>query len=285
MPQSTKRSPTRPAASRRRARRPLTARTADRYDLYQRAVQCPEAEVAFAARAYRRAVGRAPRVLREDFCGCFATACEWARHSKDHIAVGLDLDPEPIAWGRKHNLPRLTPEQQSRVHISRGNVLTPPRSPRPDIVLATNFSYWTFKTRDLLLRYFRSVRASLAADGVFILDFFGGSDVLRELTETTRHGQWSYLWQQERYDPVTGDYICHIHFKFKNGSMLRRAFTYHWRVWTIPELKDLLAEAGLPNVTVYCEGEDAKGEGNGVFRPVKQAPADRCFIAYLVATR
>ena len=38
---------------------------------------------------------------------------------------------------------------------------------RVDVVGAFNFSYWVFKTRPDMLRYFRRVRQALVTDGVF----------------------------------------------------------------------------------------------------------------------
>ena len=49
-----------------------------------------------------------------------------------------------------------------------------------DIALALNFSYQVFKHRSTMLRYFRGVRESLSADGIFVLDLFGGPDSLLE---------------------------------------------------------------------------------------------------------
>ena len=60
--------------------RPLPAPTyadvADRHRLYERAVQCPEAEVDFIDRNYRLLRGRSARTLREDFCGTAAVSCD-----------------------------------------------------------------------------------------------------------------------------------------------------------------------------------------------------------------
>jgi SAM-dependent methyltransferase len=299
--------PKRPAPRARKA--PLTARTADPYDLYQRSVQNVEHEVDFVDRVFLRLRGRRARSLREDFCGTGNTACEWVRRRRANVAVGLDLDPRPLAWGRAHNVARLTPDQQARVALVRGNVLSPPplrglvasslrgSPPLPrsvaasirrfDLILAMNFSYWTFRTRALMLEYFTAARRALSRDGLFILDFFGGSDVLREMTESTRYGGqrtgFTYIWDQARYDPITGDYRCHIHFRFPDGSRLRRAFSYHWRLWTLPELRDILADAGFRRAAVYTEGDDGKGGGNGVFREARHSPADRTIIAYIVA--
>jgi len=36
-----------------------------------------------------------------------------------------------------------------------------------------------------------------------------------------------------------------------NLLSLDRAFSYYWRMWTLPELQELLQEAGFVKVTVY----------------------------------
>ena len=78
---------------------------------------------------------------------------------------------------------------------------------------------------------------------------------------------------------------CYIHFKFKDGSKLKRAFSYAWRLWTAPEIRDLLLEAGFATVTVYWEGEDEDGEGDGVFTPNDTGEADLAWIAYIVGEK
>ena len=84
---------------------------------------------------------------------------------------------------------------------------------------------------------------------------------------------------------ITGDCTCYIHFKFPDGSKLKRAFSYAWRLWTAPELKDMLHDAGFRKVTVYWEGEDEDGEGNGEFTPSETGEADLAWIAYIVAEK
>jgi hypothetical protein len=46
-----------------------------------------------------------------------------------------------------------------------------------------------------------------------------------------------------------------------------------------------MLEAGFRNATVYWEGEDENGEGNGVFSPEEQGEADPGWIAYIVAEK
>lgn len=270
--------------------RTTRARRADPLDLYIRAVQCPDAEVAFVRRAYRNALGLEPRSLREDFCGTGANACAWARSTSPGTrAIGLDLCRETLDWGLAHNVAALSAPARRRVSLLHADVRhPPPQARRVDAVLASNFSYWVFKTRTDLRAYFRSVRRSLhPRGGVFVLDAYGGYESMKEMKERRPLRGFTYVWEQERYDPASGDMTCHISFSFPDGSRLRRAFTYHWRLWTIPEIREILAEAGFDSArtTIYIEGDDGHGEGNGIFSPVPRdgAPADATFVAYIVA--
>ena len=121
---------------------PTLAQQADRYDLYQRSVQEAEVEGEFFDRVYRSLNDRAPEILREDFCGTFAVCCEWVK-VEGRTALGVDLDPEPLAWGREHNLSKLEPAAQKRVTLVEGDVRTV-RDPKADVLAAQNFSYWFF---------------------------------------------------------------------------------------------------------------------------------------------
>lgn len=277
--------PNRSASRRRSPRQPvLSARNADRHTLYEEAVQNVEAEIDFVDRVYTRLRNRRASRLREDFCGTFASSCEWARRRSTNTAVAFDLHGPTLAWGEEHNLAKLKPDAAARVTPIRRNVLATGREGRNvDVILAMNFSYWIFKQRAQLLDYFRSVRSSLAPRGLFFLDHYGGWAAGKVQEDRRREKGFTYIWDQASFDPITGDYVCHIHFKFKDGSMLRRAFTYHWRLWSLTEIRDLLQEAGFKTVTVYWEGDDGKGGGNGVFRPTKKAEVCESFIDYIVA--
>ena len=94
----------------------------------------------------------------------------------------------------------------------------------------------------------------------------------------------AFIWDQKSYDPITGDIRCHIHFSFPDRTKLKRAFTYDWRLWSLPEIREVLLEAGFVRVTVYWEGTDEEtDEGNGEFTPAEHGEADDAFIAYIVA--
>lgn len=261
------------------------ASTADKYDLYQRSVQTPANEVNMIRRVYKHAYGDVPTILREDFCGTAAVAAEWARKNPEGVAYGVDLDPEPLAWGTEHNLSKLKPAARERVHLVQGDVRTA-KTPKADVLAAQNFSFFIFKTRQELLSYFKSAYKNLASEGVFLLDMLGGPSLQEdEQVEKKKVDDFTYYWEQETFNPISHDALFHIHFSFKDGSRLDKAFSYDWRIWTLPEVKDLLHEAGFKDVVVYWEGSDEDGEGNGVFKRTEKAPADNCWLAYVCGVK
>jgi hypothetical protein len=262
------------------------AATADRHRLYERAVQCAEAEVDFFDQRFRLLRGRPARRLREDFCGTAAVCCEWVNRHRQNRAVGIDIDADVLDWGWRHNLAKLSPGAARRVELRRGNVLEADPE-RYDIVAAMNFSYWLFRDRATLRQYFCQVRTALADDGVFFLDAYGGYDAFREILEEREiddaDGCFTYGWEQVSYNPISGEMTCHIHFSFADGSQLPRAFSYQWRLWTLPEIRELLAEAGFGRVVCYWQGWDAEGEADGIFEPTDRADADAGWICYISA--
>jgi hypothetical protein len=84
-------------------------------------------------------------------------------------------------------------------------------------------------------------------------------------------------------DPITGRTLCYIHFRFPDKSRIDKAFTYDWRLWSIPEVRELLAEAGFSSSTVYWQGTDEDGDADDVFEPAEEGDADLAWIAYIVA--
>jgi hypothetical protein len=261
------------------------AAKADRHRLYENSVQDADAELDFVEREFRQLRGRNARFLREDFCGTASVATAWVRRHRQNRAVGVDLDPEVLAWGRTHHVNALPRGERGRVTLLNENVLqavTPPQ----DVVLAMNFSYWIFKTRDALRDYFKATLAALGEDGVFLLDCFGGYDAFRVLKERRELKGFTYVWDQASYNPVTGDLRCHIHYEFPDRSLLRKAFNYDWRLWTLPEIREVLAEAGFARTVVYWQGwDDESDEGDGDYQPVETADADAGWIAYVAALR
>jgi len=261
------------------------ARRADKYECYQRSVQEPDADVPFIERVFRKERGRAPRSLREDFCGTAAFACAWVKHHRENTAFGIDLDPEPLEWGRKHNASELDPEQAARLKLIEGDVRVVGHE-AVDVTCAFNFSYFVLKERAQLLAYFRRVRGHLARPGLFLLDAYGGSDAMRTMVESREVEGFDYVWDQHLFDPIQHHAVNYIHFEFPDGSELKRAFKYDWRLWTLPEIRDVLLEAGFAEVDFYWEGTDAKtNEGNGIYRLARSAPDDPAWVSYIAAWR
>ena len=236
---------------------PSLADQADKHILYEDSVQCAESEIDFVDQTFEKLRNRKAKNLREDFCGTTNSSCEWVRRRDTNLAYSVDLDPDVLEWGRQHHIEKLSNEQKNRINIVTADVMESGVKSM-DVVLAMNFSYWIFKDRETMIRYFRSVHDSLIDDGIMFLDSFGGYESFREMEENTQHDGFTYVWDQSHYNPITGDGLFHIHFKFKDGSRIEKAFTYEWRVWTLPEITEMLKEAGF-KAEVYWEGEDEDG--------------------------
>src|SRR5678810_1059577 len=120
------------------------AERADRHRLYERSVQSTKEEVELITQIFEERRGFKPRTLREDFCGTAHLACEWVRTNPRHRAIGVDIDPDVLAWGQEHNLARLSPSQRKRIELLNDDVMKA-RPDGADILVAFNFSYWVFK--------------------------------------------------------------------------------------------------------------------------------------------
>ncbi len=264
--------------------RTTTPKDFDKYKYYLDSVQSPDTDVEFIRGCYREARKRDPVTLREDFCGTFMISCEWTKLNPKFVAYGVDLDPEPVEYGRENYLPLLKPEQQSRVHIKLANVLDPGLA-KVDVIAAMNFSHYIFKTREGLKMYFKNAYATLNRDGVFLVDCFGGTRCQEANEETTDHGKFKYYWDQASFDPVTYEAMFHIHFKPKGAKKIEKAFSYDWRMWTIPELREIMTEVGFTKTHVYWEGTTRKGEGDGKFKRAEVGEECEAWIAYVVGEK
>lgn len=266
----------------RRSRR--TATTSDKYELYELSVQGPEAEGDFIDKVWRQRRRRFARSIREDFCGTAIASAEWVKRRRDNTAIGVDLDQSVLDWATEKLEDRLDPDQRRRLTLRRADVRTV-RTPPVDCILAMNFSYYTFKTRQGLGQYFKRVLRGLVAEGIFLIDAYGGSDSFVEMQERRKVSGFTYVWDQHSYNPITGDAVNYIHYEFPDGTRMTKAFAYEWRLWTLPEIQEVLYEAGFSKVTVYWEGTDDDGEGNDEFDPSTVGEACPGWIAYLAAEK
>lgn len=263
----------------------LTASTADKYELYQWSVQSTDEDIKFLSRTYYELTKKKARHFREDFCGTGLLSAAWIARGEEYTAEGFDIDPEPVEWGKGRHFRDLGPAvERMTFHIEDARQ---PSDKAPDVRCAQNFSYWAFKTRPQMLDYFKRAREDLAEDGIFVIDLYGGPELFAKVKEETEIAQgFTYVWDQDKYWPITSEAVHHITFKFPDGSKMKRIFSYEWRLWGLTELKDILDDAGFSRVDCYWEGTDEDGEsGNGIF--TREEKGERCesYIAYLVAQK
>jgi hypothetical protein len=254
-----------------------------KYQLYLSSVQNPEADIQFINKEYKALFGRLPLSLREDFCGTGMLACEWVEQGDKHLAYGIDLDMEPLSYGVVNHYSELTEAEQKRMHYINGNVMSS-YDFKTDVVVAFNFSYFLFKQRNDLLKYFKSVRAHMKKDSLYFIDLFGGTETRQELEESVKHKAHTYYWDCDSYNPLTGECMYYIHFKtHSDGIKHEKVFKYDWRMWDAQELKDILADAGFSQTHIYWEGVDPDGSGNGRFKKSNKAENCESWVTYICA--
>lgn len=251
----------------------LNARNADRHSLYETAVQQPIAiiELLESVLPARHA---AKAALREDFCGTAFLSATWVRGGESRRAVAVDNDRRIIAYARRHHRRPLGPAAW-RLRMVCSDVLR--CKAKADVIASLNFSHFIYHDRPALLKYLRHAHRCLHPRGLLLLDAYGGPGALSPCLDQRRCGDFTYLWQQESFDPLTHRVVNHIHFRFRDGSKLQNAFTYDWRLWSIAELRELLHEAGFKKLMVRYESPA------GFVPRINPAKLD-AWVAYLIAS-
>ncbi|MEM9415347.1 MAG: hypothetical protein AAGA29_07715 [Planctomycetota bacterium] len=265
---------------------------------YCLSVQHPLAEVAFAERAwahYRNdsAEGdevREPLLLREDFAGSCATAAAWVRSDPERQAMAIELDQPTARWADDQT--RGCPRCAEDLHIVIDDVMHVP-GPATDITLALNFSTLIYHDEVSLLGYLRHARACLADDGLIILDLFGiaagsgPSEQSRVIEpDDVDTPPFTYTWEQRRYDASTQRIDCRIHFTLADGTVMRDAFVYDWRLWDMAAVLRLMREAGFATAEAWGQApaDDSAdaGHAEGRFSVLDGPPSEGDWVCYLV---
>ena len=266
----------------------------DLHYLYEASVQGVGTDLDFAARIFKKRNGRKPNDLREDFCGTAALACEWVKRSPKHRAWGVDIDRPTLDWGVAHNVTQLTP-QAGELNLLCADVLKV-KTPPVDLVMALNFSYCVFKTRDLVRTYFKQVRKALKKDGLFIMDIYGGTEAVGTKLEPrkvdaftfadgTKVPSFKYIWDQAEYNVIDHHVVNYIHFNIPGIGKIEKAFTYDWRLWTLPELQELLIEAGFKSAEIYLHGWTKDCESDDIYRRRTSYENALGWVAYVVGIK
>jgi hypothetical protein len=260
----------------------------NRYSLYERAVQSPAIHAQLLAGMYRQLRGRYARDLREDFCGTFAISCEWIKRNRRNAAVCIDLDKEPLSYGRKAHRSKLKDSQKDRLRILNQDVLTP-TSPKSDLIVSCNFSFFVFKQRKIMKDYLRGCFKSLRERGVLILEIAGGPGMIEKskdrkpVYDKGKH-KFTYVWDQVSFDPITSEAKYAIHFHLPGRKPVLNAFTYDWRIWSIAEIRELMAEAGFSETRVFWETE-YKGKGTGEYVLAENGDNAYSWVAYIAGMK
>ena len=261
----------------------LTSKNADLHWLYEQSVQNAEIEVEFMEKVFREEYGHSPLFLREDFCGTALLCSEWVKAHAGNTALGVDLDGPTLEWGRVNNIAPLG-DRAGAITLIQDDVRGV-TEPRADVLAATNFSWWGLKTRSELLEYLRLAHANLNDKGMLMMDCYGGPEAQVPQFEEREQEGFDYVWDQDTFNPITNEVVCKIHFKFPNGSKRKNAFHYDWRLWSLPETRDILEEAGFTKTIVYWEGADEDGEPDGEFKPSRTGDLAPAWVAYILAFR
>ncbi|KAL6511031.1 hypothetical protein OROGR_022155 [Orobanche gracilis] len=208
----------------------------------------PKGDISYLQKFFLMYVGgRVPLHLQEDFCGTALLSVEWLHGDARRTALGLDLDVEALNWCLENNINRIGADVSNRLSLLHGNVLQPLESklvdvnpneimqnmtlkdskddsihdvkslndihlPARDIVCAFNYSCCCLHNRKELILYFNHALSALSKKGgIFVMDLYGG---------TSSEG---VLRLQRKFSDFTG-------------------------LWSLPEIKDCLEEAGFRSV-------------------------------------
>ncbi|WOG87708.1 hypothetical protein DCAR_0206939 [Daucus carota subsp. sativus] len=124
-----------------------------------------------------------------------------------------------------------------------------PLPPR-DIVCAFNYSCCCLHSRQELISYFKYALSSLSKrGGIFVMDLYGGTSSECELKLQRRFPNFTYVWEQTGFDILQRKTRISLHYNLqKPQRKIRHAFSYEWRLWSLPEIRDCLEEAGFKSV-------------------------------------
>lgn len=258
----------------------------DRFALYELCAQAPQRD-ARMLKAIHGGIGRRrPLILGEDFGGTAAISAAWAELSPEHRAIAVDHDSVTLARAHRHPRVRLV---RADVHKARDAA---------DIIAVLNFSIGELHERDSLVRYFRHARSRLRPRGCLVLDMYGGADAfatgeVHQSIKAPGGARIRYTWEQRTGDAITGMVACAMHFEVQGkgptraAKSLRDAFVYHWRLWSLPEFRDALREAGFRAVEVFSRQPDAiDADGDYHLLPISDGnELGDSFSVYVVARR
>ncbi len=268
----------------------MTKPAFDPYFHYVNSVQSPEHDAELLKKMYLKNSKPSAKdqlmVLQEDFCGTAALCYEWSKLGDNCCAVGVDLDKKALLWGQENHGSELTKNEFDRVKLICGDVLKDYKI-TPNLICALNFSYFFIRERKKMVEYFRAAYKSLAKDGILVLDAFGGPAYLLPHSDKRRNSEhkFNFWWEIESFDSITNEMECRISYQRDGEKRRHKVFSYSWRLWSVPEIVDMLKEAGFKGTQYWSEGLDKSGNGDGKFRIVKSEQNCKAWVVYIVAKK
>lgn len=280
----------------------VKTRTLDKHDLYELCAQSPlrDARLIRAILDDGRRTSKATAALGEDFCGTAALSEAWCQLFPKGHAIAVDVDPAVLGAARVRG------REHERLSLVCGDA-SKQKSP-VDAIAVLNFSICEWHTRAKLVAYFKAARARLRPGGVIVCDLYGGSDAFttgmidqtlrlprppmpaHPLAHMVNGLRVLYSWEQRSADPFSGRVVNAMHFDAqpakksagKGGPkplVLIDAFVYDWRLWSVPELREAMTEAGFKSTAVYPRMPDATDSDGRVYVQPIDDPGDAAAIA------
>ncbi|EFA85378.1 hypothetical protein PPL_02381 [Heterostelium album PN500] len=232
------------------------ANLSDRHLLYEEAVQSPKSDVAFCSLLFHQLRHRKALIFKEDFSGTSILGTEWAKSDPERQSICVDLDSETLDWGRARHV-EAAGAAADRVQLIQANVMDVKinTARKVDLIASFNYSVCLFHRRKEVLQYFKIAYDTLVDDGLLMCDLFGGYESTMNTVQFREFSKFRYIWRHDSFDAMKNSIKCSISFEFPDESSLPRAFTYDFRLWTIPEWRDMLLEAGFTEVRVWWRNE------------------------------
>lgn len=145
----------------------------------------------------------------------------------------------------------------------------PPR----DIICAFNYSCCCLQRRVDLVRYFKHALDALSKKGgIFVMDLYGGTSSEHKLRLQRKFSNFTYVWEQAEFDIISRRTRISLHFQRGKKWIFRHAFSYDWRLWSLPEIRECMEEAGFESIhfwlrempsteeEVHCKEYDANSD-------------------------
>ncbi|CAI0398261.1 unnamed protein product [Linum tenue] len=221
------------------------------------------------------------KLLRSESEELMSSTIELEEGAEDHVPAGDVLDSST-----RTDLP-CSPDDK---YLKRNCPL-----PARDIVCAFNFSCCCLHKRGELVLYFKNVLECLSKKGgIFVMDLYGGTSSEQKLRLQRRFPNFTYMWEQAEFDILARKTRISLHFHLlKQQRKIRHAFSYSWRLWSLPEIKDCLEEAGFRSVHFWLrkvpdveESRSTQGFGAGrdiKYEEVQKFEQEDSWNAYIVA--